>query len=79
MNPSQRLFLQTVWEAIEDSGYSRDMIAGTETGVYVGYSNDNDGHKYMGMIYDVEGEYNQMGIPGNMGSVIQVEFLTILT
>ncbi|MCX7920814.1 MAG: type I polyketide synthase [Clostridia bacterium] len=36
MEPEQRLFLETVWEAIEDAGYS-GMIYGTKTGIYVGH------------------------------------------
>ncbi len=37
MNPDQRLFLETAWEAIEDAGYGGDKIYGTKTGVYVGH------------------------------------------
>ncbi|WP_299608351.1 SDR family NAD(P)-dependent oxidoreductase [uncultured Aquimarina sp.] len=41
MDPQERLFLQTVWEAIEDSGYkvndlSKRSVNGLITGVYVG-------------------------------------------
>ncbi|MCX7923433.1 MAG: SDR family NAD(P)-dependent oxidoreductase [Clostridia bacterium] len=36
MNPAQRLFLETVWEAIEDAGCANDKIHGSKTGVYVG-------------------------------------------
>ncbi len=36
MDPSQRLFLQTAWSAIEDAGYGGKKIVGTNTGVFVG-------------------------------------------
>ena len=40
-DPQQRIFLQTVWHAIEDSGYSIDELGQISTGVFVGViSND---------------------------------------
>lgn len=36
MDPTQRLFLETAYEAIEDAGYGGDGIYGTRTGVFVG-------------------------------------------
>ena len=36
MDPAQRLFLETSWEALEDAGYGGDELSGTYTGVYVG-------------------------------------------
>jgi len=36
MDPNQRLFLQTAFEAIEDAGYGNDKLKGSNTGVYVG-------------------------------------------
>lgn len=38
MDPNQRLFLQTAWEAIEDAGYGGKRIQGSKTGVYIGYA-----------------------------------------
>ena len=38
MDPAQRLFLETVVNAIEDSGYAPSHFEGTKTGVYVGIS-----------------------------------------
>ncbi|HVI49059.1 MAG TPA: SDR family NAD(P)-dependent oxidoreductase, partial [Chitinophaga sp.] len=32
MDPQERLFLQTVWETIEDAGYTREMLQGTYGG-----------------------------------------------
>ncbi len=36
MDPQQRLFLQTVWHALEDAGHKPSDFSGTRTGVYVG-------------------------------------------
>lgn len=36
IDPWQRLFLQTAYEAMEDAGYGGGMLSGTRTGVYVG-------------------------------------------
>ncbi|TMM37903.1 MAG: SDR family NAD(P)-dependent oxidoreductase, partial [Actinobacteria bacterium] len=38
MDPQQRLFLQTVWRAVEDAGYRPGSLAGTDTGLFVGVS-----------------------------------------
>ncbi len=67
MDPNQRLFLQTAWEAIEDSGYGSRRIEGTETGVYVGYVS---GLEYKQFISEVEPSSSVASIPGNIASVI---------
>lgn len=36
MDPHQRLFLESAYEAIEDAGYGGEKIYGTSTGVFVG-------------------------------------------
>jgi acyl transferase domain-containing protein/acyl carrier protein len=36
MDPQQRIFLETVWKAIEDSGHRVSDLAGTRTGLFVG-------------------------------------------
>lgn len=36
MDPQQRIFLETVWKAIEDSGHKVSDLSGTKTGLFVG-------------------------------------------
>ncbi|WP_208113711.1 SDR family NAD(P)-dependent oxidoreductase [Tahibacter aquaticus] len=36
LDPQERLFLETAWQTVEDAGYSKQSLAGTRTGVYVG-------------------------------------------
>jgi acyl transferase domain-containing protein/SAM-dependent methyltransferase len=36
MDPQQRIFLETVWKAIEDAGYKASDLSGTKTGVFAG-------------------------------------------
>ncbi|KAJ3548513.1 hypothetical protein NM208_g974 [Fusarium decemcellulare] len=39
MDPQQRLLLEIVFEALESAGLSREQIAGTDTGVFIGGTN----------------------------------------
>lgn len=42
IDPQQRLFLETTWEALQDAGVVPERLAGTKTAVYAGVS----GHDY---------------------------------
>ncbi|WP_369636187.1 acyltransferase domain-containing protein [Nocardia sp. JMUB6875] len=41
MDPQQRLLLECAWEAIEDAGLTREQLAGSRTGVFVGTDSSN--------------------------------------
>src|SRR6266498_1928139 len=41
MDPQQRIFLEHVWKAIEDSGQKVSDLAGTRTGVFVGVATND--------------------------------------
>lgn len=75
-SPSQRLFLQTAWKAVEDAGYGGGRLTGTNTGVYVGYCADAI-HDYKRLIAEEDPAGIPIAVPGNLTSVIagRISFL----
>ncbi len=67
MDPNQRIFLETAYEAIEDAGYGGDSLYGSNTGVYVGYSGDA---LYKSFIPQVNQEAASMALAGNIDSML---------
>lgn len=51
MDPQERLFLQTAWQAVEDAGYTRQKLARFRAGVFVG------------VMY---GHYQLLGVPSSL-------------
>ncbi len=64
MEPLQRLFLETAWEAIEDAGYGGDKIVGTKTGVFAGRDHT------AGSLYQYISEPDQMHLTGSWAGIM---------
>lgn len=67
IDPSQRIFLQTVWHAIEDSGYSTKSLMGKDVGIYIGYTDDM---LYKQRVESVDPDSISIAIPGNVRSMM---------
>ncbi len=69
-DPNQRIFMETVYHALENAGYAGESIRGTKTGVYVGQSADLT-EQYGDYIKKSQPEqYHNISVPGNIKSVI---------
>ncbi len=75
MDPSHRVFLQTAWEAIEDAGYGGHKLAGSQTGVYVGYSSSSSYHS---MILDTKPEEASTALTGNIAAMLPARIAYLL-
>jgi polyketide synthase 5 len=67
IDPQHRLLLETSWEAVEHAGLSREQIADTRTGVFVGLTHGD----YQLLAADagsVEGPYGFLGTSFSMAS-----------
>jgi len=73
MDPQQRIFLETVWKAIEDSGQRVSDLSGTKTGVFVGVGSSDYAEVLRGQSIAMDG----YSAPGNLHSVLanRVSFL----
>ncbi|WP_339301032.1 SDR family NAD(P)-dependent oxidoreductase [Paenibacillus sp. FSL R5-0623] len=60
MDPQERLFLQCVYETLEDSGYTRQSLSTEKVGVYVGVMYEE---------YQLYGSQNFMAFNGNPSSI----------
>lgn len=69
MDPNQRLLLETAYSAIEDAGYGGSKLAGSKTGMYIGFSNDIK-DTYVKLIMDTDPSTLSVSVPGNLPSLI---------
>lgn len=73
MDPYQRVFLETAWEAIEDAGYAGGQWKGTKTGIYVG-RDFSDGSFYK----EIMSEPNPLAVTGLATSILASRIAYIL-
>ena len=73
MDPQQRIFLQTVWEAVEDAGHKVSDLAGTRTGLFVGVATSD----YVNLINRRQIDINAYTASGNSHAILanRVSFL----
>ncbi|MFD1676438.1 condensation domain-containing protein [Alicyclobacillus fodiniaquatilis] len=70
MDPNQRLFLETVWKAIEDAGYGGKKMLGSKTGVCLGFCLGSEDHTYKQMIQEVEPDSVPIALSGNLSPIM---------
>lgn len=70
MSPNQRLFMQSVSEAIYDAGYDGKRIKGSKTGIFGGYVGDLGGEDYKLLTYMDKDFDSKIAIPANLPSMI---------
>lgn len=68
INPQQRLFLETVYNTLEDAGYAVETLEKSKTGVFVGIMSDA-GEEYKNFAYQFD-ELQGVSCVGNMNSII---------
>ncbi len=73
MDPQQRIFLEQVWKAIEDSGHKVSDLSGTRTGLFVGVATND----YVQMMNNLQIVVDAYTASGNSHSVLanRVSFL----
>src|SRR6267142_2986839 len=73
MDPQQRIFLETVWKAIEDSGQKVSDLSGTRTGLFVGVATND----YIDVMNSLHVALDGYSASGNSHSVLanRVSFL----
>ena len=68
IDPAQRMFLMTSWNALEDACISAKSLNGTDTGVFVGYTTPTA--NYSEILAQSNPEYADRAIPGTVNSII---------
>lgn len=66
IDPQHRLFLQAVWHAIEDAGYSTNSLSGKKIGIYAGVSKND----YAEMLQATHQEISPFVSTGTVHSIL---------
>ncbi|MBW7476952.1 SDR family NAD(P)-dependent oxidoreductase [Paenibacillus oenotherae] len=77
MDPNQRLFLESAWKTIEDAGYGGKRIAGSRTGVFLGYTSMGE-YNYQRIINEVEPASLSISVAGNLPAIIPSRISNLL-
>ncbi|GIF12569.1 type I polyketide synthase [Actinoplanes teichomyceticus] len=68
-DPHQRLILRNMYLALEDAGYTGERVAGSRTGVYVGFA-ANPGSSYLEYCCRIDPTLTQLGLTGNITTML---------
>ncbi|WP_438431720.1 SDR family NAD(P)-dependent oxidoreductase [Gorillibacterium sp. sgz500922] len=68
-DPCQRLFMQTVWHALEDAGYGGSRLRKSRTGTYVGFANIIR-DSYQKMLSDMDPVVLSQAVVGNTAAML---------
>ncbi|UNK19972.1 SDR family NAD(P)-dependent oxidoreductase [Paenibacillus sp. N3/727] len=68
MEPAQRLFLESAWTALEDSGYGKGILNGSKTGVFLGYNNPQN--PYNMVVEETDNYMYGVAVSGNVDAII---------
>ncbi|MEX3547625.1 MAG: amino acid adenylation domain-containing protein [Burkholderia sp.] len=74
MDPHQRLLMSHVWQAMEDAGYTRQALSGSDTGVFVGLGGSDYGQRVVAADGGVEG-HTLMGLLPSMAPARMSHFM----
>ncbi len=66
MDPQQRIFLETVWSAVEDAGQRVSDLSGTRTGLFVGASSKD----YIDVLSEYQASLDGFSASGNSHSIL---------
>jgi natural product biosynthesis luciferase-like monooxygenase protein len=66
MDPQQRLLMMHTWKAIEDAGYSPDVLSGTRTGIFVGTTSSGYGELLVHANQSIDA-YSSTGAVASLG------------
>ncbi|EFM11985.1 Beta-ketoacyl synthase [Paenibacillus curdlanolyticus YK9] len=77
MDPHQRIFLETAYQAIEDAGYCGRM-GGTKTGIYVGFPTEFSAKVYQNIIFETTPHLAGDSFTGNLPAVLPARLAYLL-